>query len=213
MNEEKRERSSLKKQKTVILIVIASLTAFAALYFLIGLIDFDSIFFKNTNQDGNQETAPIVFYDESYSKYPSEDDWYMNEAFKNIEYVYGTGTIFRDEIQTEQDAKNKNEALLLLYKFIEYIKDGDHEGYNDCFSANYFESHERQGEFTKQKIYDIVITEIPNESDKEYTFSIEYRIRHNNGSLRKDIGSDQSKKQYVKISPQGNSELLIDDIY
>lgn len=220
MNEEKREKESLKKQKRIILIVIASLIAFAIVYFLIGLIDFDALFAHNKQNDNKNDDVKIFFYDESYSKYPTEDEWYMNEAFKNITYVYGTGTIFSDEIQTAEDAKDKSEALLLLYNLIESIKDGNDELYNKCFSPYYFESHAHQGEFTKQKIYDIIITELPAENKSidgktfvEYIYTIEYRIRHNNGTLRNDVGSDRSKKQYVKISDRFNGTMLIDDMY
>ena len=218
MNEEKREKESLKKQKKIILIVIISLIGFAILYFLIGLIDFDALFKKNEKNE--EKPINIYFYDESYSEYPSEDEWYMNEAFKNITYVYGTGTIFSDEIQTEKDAKDKSENLLLLYDMIECIKSGDDESYNKCFSSYYFKSHTRQEKFTKQKIYDIIITELPAENKSadgkvfiEYTYTIEYRIRHNNGTLRSDIGSDQSRKQYVKISNRCGEGIKIDDMF
>ena len=121
MNEEKREKESLKKQKKIILIVIASLIAFSIIYFLIGLIDFDSIFNKDNKKDpANEKPQNIFFYDKSYSDDPTEDEWYMKEAFKNITFVYGSGTIFSDEIQTSEDAKAKSESLLLLYNHEKY---------------------------------------------------------------------------------------------
>lgn len=221
MNEEKREKENLKKQKKIILIVIASLIAFAVIYFLIGLIDFDAIFNNpDENDKNNPSSVAIHFYDKSYSENPTEDEWYMNEAFKNITYVYGSGTVFSDEIQTAEDAKAKSESLLLLYNLVGYIKDGDSDNYNKCFSSFYFSNHERQKEFTKQKIYDIIITEFSTQTKSadgrsftEYTFTLEYRIRHNNGSLRDDIGSGQSRKQYINISERTGAGLLIDDIY
>ena len=217
MNEEMREKDKLKKKKKIILLVIGSLITFAILYFLIGLIDFDALF--NKPDDNTTEQVKIHFYDESYSKFPSEDEWYMTEAFKNITYVYGTGTTFSDEIQNEKDALAKSESLLLLYNFIEYIKAGNTDHYNNCFSEYYYGTHQRQTEFTKQKIYDIIITELPSETKSdngisfiEYNFTVEYRIRHNNGSLRKDIGSDQSRKQYFEISNRSGQGLKIDNI-
>ena len=144
----------------------------------------------------------------------------MNEAFKNITFVYVVGTTFSDEIQNESDALSKSESLLLLYNMIEYIKSGNSTSYNDCFSTYYFSKHQPQGEFTKQKIYDIIITELSPEVQSSngksftvYNFTVEYRIRHNNGSLRNDIGSDQSRKQYFKISDRDGSGLKIDDVF
>ena len=218
MNEQRREKETLKKQKKIILIVIASLMLFAILYFLISMVDFDNLFSKD--QDENNNSLNINFYDESLSKYPSDDEWYMNEAYKNIEYYYGSGTVFSETILTEEDAKSHGEAFYLLYNLIDYIKAGDHESYNACFSSYYFKTSQPQGKFTKQKIYDIIITELPTESKSadgvsfmEYNYTIEYRIRHNNGSFRRDIGSDQSKKQYVKLSERSGEGVLIDRIY
>ena len=137
-----------------------------------------------------------------------------------ISHKNGSGTVFSETILTEEDAKSHGEAFYLLYNLIDYIKAGDHESYNSCFSSYYFKTSQPQGKFTKQKIYDIIITELPTESKSadgvsfmEYNYTIEYRIRHNNGSFRRDIGSDQSKKQYVKLSERSGEGVLIDRIY
>lgn len=219
MNDQKREKEQLKKQKKTIIIVIISLVTFAILYYLISIINFDGLF--NNTKGNNTTTDNIYFYDESLSKYPSEDEWYTKEAYKNIEFFYSRGsTVFSETILTDEDAIARGEAFYLLYNLIEYIKAGDYENYNSCFSTYYFSHNQLQGKFTKQKIYDIKITEIQTESKSdgnksfiEYTYSIEYRIRHNNGSLRNDIGSDQIKKQYVKLSDRNGIGVLIDNIY
>lgn len=219
MNEQKREKEQLKKQKRMIIIIITSLIAFAILYYLISMIDFNNLF--ETNDGSSNINENIYFYDESLSKYPSEDEWYSKEAYKNIEYFTISGsTVFSETILTDKDAISKGEAFYLLYNYIQYIKAGDHESYNSCFSTYYFKNNPPQGKFTKQKIYDIKITEMQAESKSdgtnsfiEYTYTLEYRIRHNNGSLRKDIGSDQIKKQYIKLSNRNGMGILIDKIY
>ena len=218
MNEEKREREKIQKQKKIIIIVMVSLVLFAIAYYLITLIDFDSMFDTSKNED--VENKNIYFYDESLSKYPSEDEWYMQEMYKEIEFYYGTGTVFSESILTDEDAIERGDAFYLLFNLIGYIKAGNHEGYNSCFSSYYFNSHSYQSKFTRQKLYDIKITELPEETKSsggvtyiEYNYTIEYKIRHNNGSLRKDIGSDQSKKQYVKLSNRTGAGILIDNIF
>lgn len=218
MNEERREKDKLKKQKKIILIVIASLVAFAVLYYLISLVDFDALFSQNPGSDDHIEE--IYFYDESLSKYPSEDEWYMTEAYREIEFYFGTGTVFSETILTDSDAIARGEAFYLLYNLINYIKAGNNEAYNSCFSTYYFKTNSYQPKFTKQKIYDIKITELPSETKSAngvsfivYNYTIEYRIRHNNGSLRKDIGSNQSRKQYVELSNRTGQGVLIDNIY
>ena len=220
MDERKSQTDKIKKQKKVILIVIASLILFVVLYFLLGLIDFNALFNKNADEYVQTKPPVLYFYNESYSKYPSDDEWYMNEAIKTIEYVYSLGPMTHtDEIITEDDAIGKGDAMHLIYKLIESIKAGDHESYNNCFSSYYYSTHNRQERFTKQKIYDIRVTVLDTQTKyangaliTEYNYLLEYRIRHNNGSLRNDINSDYLGKQQIKISERSGEGLLIDDL-
>ena len=211
----KREEQLLKKQKKTILIVIASLVAFAVLYGIISLIDFDKMFNKNDDATNNEN---IYFYNEDLSKYPSEDETYM-EYDQTVTYASGLhGTVITETVLNEKEALNRGEAFYLLYNLIDYIKSGNYEAYNSCFSSTYFSDPNAtvQGKFTKQKIYNITITEI-SKIDKnghtEYTYSIDYFIRHNDGSLRNDMGSDCSKTQYFILSDKTGNEILIDTMY
>ena len=48
---------------------------------------------------------------------------------------------------------------------------------------------------------------------KEYYYTLEYMIRHNNGSLRNDMGSDCVKAQHLILSEKYSDEMLIDKMY
>jgi len=218
MDEQRNDKAALNKQKKVVLIIIGALVLFAILYFIVSTIDFDSLF--NKKSDISDFVGNYYFYDESMSKYPSEDEWYMTEAFKEVEYSHGVSTVISEILFDEKDAAAKGKPVELLYNLVEYIKAGDYEGYNSCFSSYYYQTSQPQGPFTKQKIYDITITELSSQTKSadgtafiEYTYTLEYRIRHNNGTLRKDIGSDQIRKQYIVLSERAGEGILIDMIY
>ena len=110
------------------------------------------------------------------------------------------------------------DAVVFLAQFIQTIIDGDHEAYNACFSDAYLETHAKQNIFTPQKLYNILLCEIEREevtqngiSHTVYTYSVEYMIRRNNGTFRRDIGSDAVRPQYLIISDQ-KGEMKIDNI-
>jgi hypothetical protein len=124
------------------------------------------------------------------------------------------------ETITPQDLTSYNEAINLLYSMIEYITIGNVEAYNACFSPIYFSTTPMKDRFTKQKIYNITIIEVSQTDKKdnegkpytEYYYKLDYMIRHNNGSLRNDMGSDCIKTQHIYLSDRSGT-VLIDKLF
>lgn len=213
MNENKDTQMQLKKQKKIIIIVFACLIGFVILYFALSAIDWQSIFTKESENTDDY----IYFYDEKYSKNLDEDEIYMGYDRTVNLLIEASGM---SETITEDDRTSYNEAVNLLYSMIEYMIIGNDEAYNGCFSSIYFSKAEPQGKFTKQKLYNITIIEV-SQSEKtdengktytEYYYKLDYMIRHNNGSLRKDVGSDGIKTQHIILSDR-TGLVLIDTIY
>lgn len=211
MNNE--QKKAINKQKKLILIVMAALVAFVVLYFVIGSIDFEKLFKK----DDATENKEIYFYDESLSKNIFQDEKYMelDRTVNLVKASMGTGKTIDD-----QDAVTEGPAVNLIYNMIGYMISGNNEAYNSCFSTEYYKYAQPIGKFTQQKLYNITITEV-SKTDKtdengntyvEYYYTLEYMIRHNNGSLRKDMGSDCIKAQHIFLSERYGDEVLIDKI-
>jgi hypothetical protein len=106
-----------------------------------------------------------------------------------------------------------------LCKMVEAIIAGDAKTYNTFFSELYFTKEDPQADFSMQKLYDIVIgtysEEAVTKDGKTYTefiYTLEYKIRRNNGSLRDDMGSNGTRTQYILITNR-EGKLLIDGIY
>lgn len=209
-------QKKLKNQKRTILIIMAALVIFVGLYFILSNIDFKKLFSQNDSFNSNK---PIYFYDEELSKNIFQDEKYM-ELDRTINFAkksWGTSeTVFNDD-----EAVKCGPAFNTIYHMVGYIISGNHEGYNSCFSKNYYRYTTPVGRFTKQKLYNIVITEITT-TDKvdedgnpyvEYYYTLEYMIRHNNGSLRNDMGSDCVKTQHLYLSESESGEVLIDKMF
>ena len=207
------QNEKIKKQKRTIVIAFICLVGFVLIYLICSMIDWSSIF--GTSSDQNDEY--IYFYDEKLSKDLYSDETYMGYDRTINLMIESTGI---SETVTEEDRSSYNEAVNLLYSLIEYMMIGNVEGYNACFSPTYYSAADPLVRFTKQKIYNITIIEVSlldkeDENGKTYTeyyYKLDYMIRHNNGSLRKDVGSDGIKTQHIILSDK-TGEVLIDTIY
>lgn len=206
-------KNQLKKQKRTILIVFLCLVGFVALYCLLSMVDWQAIF----NKEEPASPQNIYFYSEELSENLYSDEEYMSlDRSINLKKE---STGWSDTI-TEEDLTSYNEAVNLIYSFIEYSIIGNVEAYNGCFSPIYYSQAAPKERFTKQKLYNITITEISitTKSDQsgasytEYHYKLEYMIRHNNGSLRDDVGSDGIKPLYLYLSDR-SGEVLIDTLY
>ena len=214
---EKSKGTDVTKQKKKIIKIMIGLLVFVLIYVGLTYVDFDKLFGK-TDEDGG--SAPIYFYDESLSKNILQDEKYL-EKDRSITFVK-TSSGIGETLLDEQDAVEAGPAAKLLYNMLGYILSGNHDGYNSCFSDYYYSNGgEMKGKFTQQKIYKITITEVAvqdktdenGESYKEYYYTLEYMIMHNNGTLRDDMGSDCIKTQHIYLSERYGDELLIDKLY
>ena len=120
---------------------------------------------------------------------------------------------------TEDDLSSLSPAVGVLYALVESIIDGDAEAYNALFSDRYYaqEGAEPEDPFTMQRVYDIVIEELREQSVTdatdgqyaEYIYSVEYKINRNDGTYRVDIGHDASRAQYFVLTDR-DGEVKID---
>lgn len=207
------ENEKLKKQKKTIIIIAISLVAFIIAYFMISLIDWNALFTKKNGATDND----IYFYSEDLSRDLFSDETYMGydrSVSLKIESAGITNTI------TDKDAISHGEAVNLLYNLVEYMIIGNVEAYNSCFSSVYYENFSPKSYFTKQKLYNTVIIDVSSTEKidedgnyyTEYYYALDYKIRHNNGTLRNDVGSDAVRRQHILLSDR-SGEVLIDTIY
>ena len=104
-------------------------------------------------------------------------------------------------------------AFFLSY-FDTLIK-GDYETYNTYFTDAYYETNEPFEYFARQLLYDIEVEILSaEEKGKEtvYTFEVNYKFYLNNGTFRRDVGSDGSRPQIFTLVESSDGTVLIGQI-
>ena len=206
-------RESTRKLKRRMIIVIVCLVAFTVI--AIPLISYLDNLEKQQSVEEleSKKESTIIFY---------EPDWEL-DIMKDPAYLALDRTVYYNDAQygitvaLDQKTQDKyGPAVEVLNQMIQLIIAGDANGYNQLLSLNYLENNDFEPPFTMQQLYDIKISKVQetivNGQYTQYEFELEYRIRNNNGTFRTDIGSDESKKQYVILSNSTSSDVLIDQI-
>ena len=208
-----------QKTKKTILYIFAGMLAFVVLFFLLSsLVDLDLLAEKISDKIYNPTQQTIIFVTPDYEENIYEDAYYMG-LDRNI-YIYDINSGMTESLEPE-DYEEYGEGVKFMSDFVNFIIAGDAESYNECFDERCFDSGmvEEKEAFTMQKLYNIKITIISeedvidaNDNYTKYEFALEYMIRHNNSTFRRDIGSDASKIQYLTITDR-SGELLIEEVY
>ena len=202
------KRSRMKKK---IIIVIISILALMALMF-ISIFVLSSILDKISGKD---EEYNFNFYEADYNENIFEDREYMslieNGYISYCDMDNVTLGIDKD------DAHKYGQDVEFIVAYIQYMINGDVDKYNGCYSDLYYEEEDPKEKFTMQKIYDVLIKKISEEtvsdssgSYTKYIFSLNYKILKNNGTLRNDFLTG-SRTQYIYITNR-EGELKIDGV-
>lgn len=214
MNEEKRGaqeeltrmQEGSKRQKRVMLTVLACAIGVMALLLgtvaLIGLLGKDG----GDVSQGDYEFYPVY-----------EGDIMENEEYlglnRHVEYCadpsgYGMTTSITDENREEYD-----DSVLFLYDYMQTIIKGDAVAYNKMFNAKYFEDNEQKDAFSQQMLHEIKIrflSESKQGEERLITYRLEYMIHRNDGTFRRDIGSDASRPQDITVRVGTDGKILIE---
>ncbi len=198
-----------KALKIRIVAVIAFLAIISITYFTVAVL-VDQGFFVNPVV---QELPKYNFETPNFNKNIYEDEEYLSliaDGF--INYSDGRTTVS----VREEDYEIYSDAARLIFALVTAARDGDQKAYNACFSNNYLTASGKQTKFTMQQIYDVKIVEGLPVRENGYLrtdMELEYKIHENDGTLRKDIDSDSSRKQYITVTTNNpNGVPLIDSI-
>ena len=208
MNEEQILEESQKKQKKntkkILCILGGIFLAFLSALLLLTLL----------LPKEEQEEREIRFY-------PITDE----NIFENSQYVSKNRTVYycddssgyehttpiTEENRTEYDAE-----ALFAEMYLNTVILGDEIALREMCSQSYLEKNSIP-DFTQQMLYDLNIhsyrTEHLDDGSKLVTYKLMYKIMQNNGTYRKDVGSDGARPEYLvlHVSKDGTS-IEIDDI-
>ena len=190
----------------IILIIVAVIAVLGAVALLIDLYE--------------KEEEYVIDYD--FYPIDFEEDIFEDEEYLSL--IDGGFITYTDSMTnvsvgiTKDNAYQYGEEVKFLVDMIYDIINGDHQAYNARFSNNYYNKNSPKEAFTMQKIYDVKITYVmaeitskDGENNAQAVYHVDYRIYHNNGSFRRDIG-DGSRTQRITLTKSENGTILIDKL-
>ncbi len=188
----------MKKRFLVILFV-----ALGVLVLLIAVTVVLKMIFPETALGTDLE---IVFSD------PYEGDIFQYEAYlaTDRKIYYHDGMIIRS---VEEDRLEEfDTCVLFLCEFVKTMESGDVAAYNSSFTVD-----PQQAEFSQQMIYETVIfyqqSAKQSNGDVLYTYTLEYKLLRNDGSLRRDVGSRSVRPLFVTLRLHADGSVTIDQLY
>ncbi len=117
---------------------------------------------------------------------------------------------------TSVDDHRKDEfapEVFYLRDFLEIMMHADIEAYNSCFNETYYKNHKKQTAFSQQMIYEAEIRFASEEEaangERTATYYLLYKLYENDGSLRRDVGSDAviPMRIVLRITPEGEISI------
>ena len=199
-----RTRSMRRSVLIVLAVSIGMIALMLLAVFLIG---------KLGNGGNEIETQDYEFYP------PYEGDIMENPAYleldRQVYYCedpngYGATVSITDENRADFDP-----SVLFLYEYIQTIINGDAAAYNKLFSDHYYLNGKPQDAFSQQMLHNIKIrlrSESKEGEERIVTYRVEYEIHRNDGSFRRDVGSDASRPQDITLRIDRNGSIAIEQI-
>ena len=99
--------------------------------------------------------------------------------------------------------------------FLEIMMQADVDAYNACFNEIYYQNNKQQTSFSQQMIYAAEIRYASEEKtadgEKTVTYYLCYKLYENDGSLRRDVGSDAVVPMKVVLRVTARGEISISE--
>ena len=119
---------------------------------------------------------------------------------------------------TSIDADREDEftkETLFLRDFLLIMMHADVDAYNNCFNETYYKKNDKKETFSQQMIYEAEIRFASEEDGKNgekiTTYYLFYKLYENDGSLRRDVGSDAVVPMRVVLRTLPMGEISISE--
>jgi len=131
----------------------------------------------------------------------------LDRQFYFCDANYGsTEALSREEVSA-------NPEWEMLWNYFDCLIDGNPEGLRALLARD------ANGipipDFAQQMVYEMKVTRVGEETADgalRVTYRLEYRIHRNNGTYRRDVGSDAVRPEYLTLTKDENGDFRIFDI-
>jgi len=207
-----------KKKRAIIIVFFSLIGIMIVLIVLNFLMDkLNEIPVKDIIPQKSAETESAVkykFHDPDYEENILEDADYLDKN-RYIEYTNGAVSVTIADGKFSEFGK----PLVFFNEYFTSVINGDHNTYNSFFTDEYYKdkTHIPYEKFTMQRVYNInveliqesVIQSGDNYGDTMYIFRVAYMIMKNDGTFRKDMGSDGAVPLLFELIYDFNGEKCV----
>lgn len=196
-----------KKMRKKLIVAIAIIVGVLAILLAVFLI------VKYTQEKDDTFVLPDSYFSPTYQGDIFEYTDYLEKRPDVILYCEDIDGLGRT---TSIDAGREDEfspEVLYLRDFLLIMMHADVDAYNSCFNEVYYKKHEKQAAFSQQMIYEAEIRfaseEKATNGERTATYYLLYKLYQNDGSLRRDVGSDAivPMRVVLRITPDGNISI------
>ena len=145
--------------------------------------------------------------------------------FENQQYLAKDRSVYycedpagygRTTVITDADRETFDVKVRFVEIYLNCLISGDRETLKTLCTAEFLKAQPLP-DFTQQMLYDMHIyyqDEEPQEDgSKKFMYRLEYKIFQNNGTYRRDVGSDGAKAEYLVLwVSQDGTDIKIDEI-
>ncbi len=167
-------------------------------------------------QDGGENVLPEEYFHPTYEGDIFEYPAYLDKRPDVIMYCASPNGTGRTTSIDPAQASEYPKTVLYLYDFLQIMMQGDVAAYNACFGEVYYKTHQPKQNFSQQMIYEAEIrfyaqSEEAN-GDQIWSYQLRYKLFENDGSLRRDVGSDAIVPQLITLRLSQNGEIVIEEL-
>jgi hypothetical protein len=189
--------------------IIKGILIFSAVVIVLSLITsmIDPNTFVKRLFGEKEEAQQIAFYpiDDEMNSLGNPDYLEMDRRlFVHNPFEGTTYSVEKSELEGEDD------FVEFFYNYIEAIRSGDADALWAMYSPNCNDIKNLPTAYTVQMVYDITVYP-QTEGGNVIAYRVDYKIHRNNGTFRKDVGSDTIRPLLFTLV-QENGELKIGSV-
>lgn len=202
------EKPPQKSRRKRTLLVIAAIALLAAVAGTVILIIGRS---QKNDRTGTPYTVDLYKSDPNrFAIYdPDDPSIFEDEAYLSLDRSIHVRRGGEEYVASETDSSAASRSEVFFIGYFDALAHGDTERYNSMFTDDYYETYDRQKDFSEQRVYDIHITLLDGLDDwSRVSYLVEYRISRNNGTFRRDIYSDSSRPLVFDLVWAGDTYMI-----
>lgn len=167
-----------------------------------------TVLLRKSEPDPEPEpTAPTIRFYPSY-----EGNVRENEVYQALDRQFYLCEPDYDAVNALTDAEiNASPELRLLKTYFDCLIDGDADGLRSLFAAAAL-AENPIADFAGQMIYQTEVTRTGERTvggERQITYRLEYMIYRNDGTYRRDVGSDAVRPEYLTFAQVGEDDYRI----